>query len=129
MSRRLRDLLFLSFAIFILGVIIAANGKAGGGFFALFHRIPYFDKVGHFLLMGILAFLALNALVPRMKGPSTRSTVIVVLILSLIIGLEEASQHFIESRTCSLADYLFSVAGVITAAMLGRNSFRSKPDG
>ena len=68
-------------------------------------RGPYHDKVGHFVLMGILAFLAIVSLAPRMKGDSKKAVFKITVILLLIIALEETSQYFIPSRTFSLTDF------------------------
>jgi len=90
-----RDLFFGAFLLFIVAVIITANRGALGTTFEFVYQIPHFDKLGHFILMGTLAFLAILSLVPRMKGPQKRATFKIVMIFLVIIALEEVSQHFI----------------------------------
>ena len=114
----LRDFLFIGFFIFIVGVIITANRGALGGTFALAHRLPYFDKVGLFVLMGLLAFFAIISIVPRMAGSRKSATVKVISIFLLLMALEEGSQSFIPSRTFSLMDFFAGLAGVLCAAWL-----------
>lgn len=64
MPRLCRDALFLAFAAFMIVVIVAANGWGTTNLIGWIcdttgvGQIPYFDKLGHFILMGTLAFLA-----------------------------------------------------------------------
>lgn len=120
MKKIYRDTFFVVFSLFIIGVIIAANRGTLGSSFTLAYQIPHYDKIGHFVLMGILAFLAIISLVPRMRGTQQNSTVKVGGILLIIIALEEASQYFIPNRTFSIADYLCGVAGVLLAGFLSK---------
>lgn len=121
MSKILRDIAFVTFLLFIIGTIIAANLGQLGSTFAFAQKIPYFDKFGHFVLMGGLAFLAMIAFVPRMEGTQRKSTTKVIIILLTVIALEEASQHFIPSRTFSVADFLFGVIGVLIAGAVSKH--------
>ncbi|MGC8857073.1 MAG: VanZ family protein [Anaerolineae bacterium] len=80
---------------------------------------PHGDKVGHFLLFGILSFLinlttlrSLRILTPR------RVAVTVSLLLALALGIEEWSQHFFPARTFDLWDLCFSLLGVGLGAWL-----------
>ena len=68
--------------------------------------------------MGGLSFLAVLAIVPRMKSSPKKATIRVVSILILIIAIEEISQSFIPSRTFSLADFLFDVVGITLCGWL-----------
>ncbi len=113
MLRRLLELFFVSFTGFIIFVIIQANSGQGVPWIGGIRNLPHFDKAGHLILMGGLSFLAVLAIVPRMKSPPKKATIRVVSILILIIAIEEISQSFIPSRTFSLADFLFDVV-VIT---------------
>ena len=103
----------VSFTIFIATAVIACNTGEGKQLFSMIGHVPGRDKTGHFILMGLLAFFIVLMLVPRMKSSAPKATIIVASILSLVIALEEGSQHFISSRTFSLADLLCSLAGVI----------------
>ena len=120
MTKTFRDLIFGVFFTFIIGIIIAANRGSLGNSFSFAYQVPYFDKVGHFILMGLLAFFAIISLVPRMRGPQQKATLKVVVILLIIIAFEEISQHFIPSRTFSIADYLCGVIGVLTANFVSK---------
>lgn len=97
-------------------------------FISALYTFPYGDKVGHFLLMGVLTFLVclpfcLYERTPRSlsgaeatksgkKRPSRNRLWIVIAIIALVITLEEISQHFFASRTMDVADLLCSYAGI-----------------
>jgi polysaccharide biosynthesis protein VpsQ len=63
------------FALFVLLVIILADmGQLG--VFGFIDRIPYSDKVGHFLLYGILALLIDLSLFCPLPSPSRKLIVV-----------------------------------------------------
>jgi len=100
------------FTLFILLVIVLADiGRLG--ILAVVYQIPYADKVGHFLLYGILALLV-DLTLFRSLPNRDRIWVAVVsgLILALAIGLEELSQRSFSNRTFSLSDLSASYLGV-----------------
>ena len=84
-----------------------------------FYHFPGGDKVGHFILFGILSFL-LNrsalALFPD-KNP-VRLILIVSLILAIMIALEEWSQVLFPLRTASFIDLAAGYLGVCIFAIL-----------
>lgn len=105
--------LTILFALFIILIIVLADaGKLG--ILGIVYRIPYADKVGHFVLYGILALLVNLTLFRSIKGQDQkRITVITGLILAVLIGLEEFSQRSFPNRTFSLGDLTASYLGVI----------------
>lgn len=105
--------LTILFTLFIILIIVLADlGKLG--IFGLAYRIPYADKVGHFVLYGILALL-INLTLFRSLPRRSRIAVALTsgLILALLIGLEEFSQQNFSSRTFSLGDLGAGYLGVI----------------
>ena len=113
----------LLFAAFILAVIVLADG-GHLGFLGFLYDFPYGDKVGHFILYGILSFLInLTFLHSLPILTSKRIAITVTLILALAIGLEEYSQRFFANRTSSIVDLLFGYAGVALGAWL---AYRTK---
>ena len=105
--------LTILFALFIILIIVLADaGKLG--ILAIVYRIPYADKVGHFVLYGILTLL-LNLTLFRSVNDQSRTRVAVIsgLILALLIGLEEFSQRNFPNRTFSLGDLTASYMGLI----------------
>ena len=118
MLRRLPELFFVAFAGFIIFVIIQVNSGRGVPWIGGIGNLPHFDKAGHLILMGGLSFLAVLAIVPRIKSPPKKATIRVVSILILIIAIEDISQSFIPSRTLSLADFFFGVVGATLCGCL-----------
>lgn len=106
------------FALFILAVIVLADmGRLG--FLRGLYDFPFGDKVGHFILYGILSFLLnLTFLRSRPSLNSKRPAIILTLILALLIATEELSQRYFASRTFSMSDLLFGYSGVALGAWL-----------
>jgi hypothetical protein len=118
-----RDLIFymkqisILFALFIILIIVLADmGKLG--ILNIVNQIPFGDKVGHFILYGILTLLVdLTAIGSRPPSSALRTTpkLLVVrcgLILALLIGPEEFSQRYFHSRHSDIVDLTFSYLGV-----------------
>ena len=100
------------FALFIILIIVLAD-KGELGLLRLINQIPYGDKVGHFILYGILTLLINLTLLRSLPFQSPRwVTVISSLILALLIGIEELSQQFFASRTVSFQDLFAGYLGV-----------------
>lgn len=104
--------LAILFSLFIIGVILLADlGRLG--ILNVVNRIPYGDKIGHFLLYGLLTLLIDLALFRSRPNLSRHLLALrVALILALLIGLEEYSQQFFTNRTFDLIDLFFSYLGV-----------------
>src|SRR5512143_1196828 len=96
--------LTILFTLFIILIIILAD-TGNLGILAFVYRIPYADKVGHFILYGILALL-INLTLFRSLPYQNRIWIAVVsgLVLALLIGVEEFSQRNFSNRTFSLSD-------------------------
>ena len=113
--------LAILFGCFIITIIILADlGKLG--FLYSIYDFPYGDKVGHFILYGILTFLIdLSLLRAPAQGngvtviPSRRSVAVKVgLLLAFAITVEEFSQRYFSAhRTFDLIDLTASYLGVI----------------
>lgn len=101
------------FGLFIAGIIVLADlGMLGVLKFV--NRIPFGDRIGHFVLYGILTLLIDLALLRPPHGLNPNLIVLrVALILALAIGLEEFSQRFFPNRSFDLLDLAFSYLGVI----------------
>ena len=105
----------------ILGVVIIVLADAGTlpRYLGPVYDFPNGDKVGHFLLYGILVFLidlTLFQALPPSSSLGTRRKLLAVkcgLILALIITVEEFSQQYFPHRTFDLIDLTFSYLGVI----------------
>ena len=81
-------------------------------------RLPYDDKIAHFLMMGILALLAnlsLHISSFRIKRVNILKGSLLVLTF---VTFEEASQMFFPTRTFSWGDLMASYLGVICVDIL-----------
>ncbi len=105
--------LAILFALFIAIIIVLADaGKLG--ILGFINQIPYGDKAGHFILFGILTLLLDLTFLRSLPNRDPKLIALSVgLTLALVIGAEEYSQQFFNSRTFSLLDLAFSYAGVI----------------
>ncbi|MEO8351841.1 MAG: VanZ family protein [Chthoniobacteraceae bacterium] len=83
-------------------------------------RDPGSDKLGHFLLIGGMAFflnLALRARTFRWLG---RRWLIGSVLVAVAFTLEELSQRFISSRSFDLVDLAADFAGILFFGWLAR---------
>lgn len=105
--------LTVSFVFLILLLIFLADtGRLG--FLGFINQIPNGDKVGHFILYGILTLLLNLTFIRSLPHRDPKSVVFSIgLILALLIGVEEYSQQFFRNRTFSFLDLACSYLGVI----------------
>ncbi len=106
--------------ILILAGIIFLAGSRGTNYFTFVGKIPFGDKIGHFLLMGIFAFLlnlALNAKTVRLSFFRYLAGSLIVFGL---VTIEEFSQMFVSGRTFEVNDLLFDYAGIFIFGELAR---------
>jgi len=110
--------LAIAFSIFIIAVIVMADMGTLPGLIRGVYDFPNGDKLGHFILYGILSLLLNLAFTLRPGLNLTRTILTVSLVLSALIGLEEWSQSlFADNRSMDIVDLLASYAGVTSAAL------------
>lgn len=119
MSFKYNFLLLIGFFTGLVTVILLRNHGESSSFFQLFAFIPHYDKVGHFFLMGILAFLAVITIAPLFPDRLLKSTIIILSVVLTLIALEEYSQLYIPTRTFSLQDFACDLLGVFAFGTLG----------
>ncbi len=124
-----RKWLSITLVILTLLIVVLANSGNLPRSIKNLYNFPYGDKVGHFLLMGLLS-LVLNwtALASSAPAPEAERSGVdkkpasviwaVSLSLSFFVTLEEFSQILFPRRTFSLLDLLFSLAGIVFFAWL-----------
>ena len=110
--------LAVAFSIFIIVVIILADMGTLPGLIRGLYDFPNGDKLGHFILYGILSLLLNLAFTLHPSRNLPRTIWTVSLVLALLIGLEEWSQSMFDSRTMDIVDLLASYAGVTIAAFV-----------
>lgn len=101
------------FALFIILIIVLAD-TGNLGILKLVNQLPYGDKMGHFILYGLLTFLVALTLFRSfpLQTPQ-RIALISGLVLAAFIGLEEFSQQHFAERIFSYRDLIASYLGVI----------------
>jgi len=106
------------------GVAVAAVAAVAAGSlavtlwphrFGFIWRIPGNDKTGHFIVMGLLAFVVVLALA---GGRRRIGALVAVAGTLLLVSVEEASQLLLSGRTFSWLDLASSWAGVLTFGTL-----------
>ena len=104
------------FALFIVAVIVLADTNQLG-FLKSLYDFPNGDRVGHFILYGILSLLLNLTFLRSLHARDPRRVAWTVsLLLALAIGLEEWSQNFFPDRTPDWVDLTCSYLGVAVGA-------------
>ncbi len=107
------------FLLFILTIIVLADIGGLPPQIVALYRFPNGDKVGHFILFGLLNFFFTRAFLSSQPNPRRKLvTVSTGLILALFIALEEWSQQFFATRTFDLLDLTASYVGVALGGWL-----------
>jgi polysaccharide biosynthesis protein VpsQ len=88
-----------------------------GWIFALFHY-PNGDKIGHFFLFGLLAFLINGSFPERAIKIFSVPIPAGCLLIAFLAALEEYSQSYFPSRTFSLLDLGCSLSGIAVFSLL-----------
>ena len=118
--------LTILFTLFIILIIVlAATGNLG--ILDFIYQIPYADKLGHFILYGILVLLINLTLFRSIRSQNQNRIVLLSgLTLALLIGLEELSQQNFPNRTFDLVDLSASYLGVIFFSWLALRIVRPR---
>jgi len=128
-----RTLLLLFFILVIVPTIVLADLGKLPGFLAAIYAFPDGDKAGHFVLYGILAFLLVNAAPFSDSQKPWKSSLLYCCLLVVAIGIEEISQHMLQTRSADLLDFICSVLGVVVfgciAWQVKRKKISTQPDG
>ena len=105
-ARRVLLIVLAALAVtFVVWVIVSVDGPGLPPFITQLYTYPNGDKLGHFLLMGLLAFLIALALPQRWQIPA-------LLLLALVLTGEEFSQRFFSVRHSDWLDLACSLAGM-----------------
>ena len=105
-----------AFGVFLITIVVLADAHHLG-FLTRLYDFPYGDKVGHFLIFGLLSLLVNLAVLERRPAQERRRAVLrTSIVLALLIGLEEFSQRWFPGRTSSWTDLAASYLGVASFA-------------
>jgi VanZ family protein len=124
--KRIKWLSGLFFLVLILMVIIANLGL-GQIYFPFVYNVPGLDKIGHFLLMGMLSFLVNLLLEGRRVSLIKMNILAGNLWVAIIVTLEELSQIFLVYRAFSLVDLAFDLGGIFLGGRLAAR-LRNTPE-
>ncbi|ALG68974.1 VanZ family protein [Beggiatoa leptomitoformis] len=106
------------YSLFIICLIIVADQGHYNYVLKQVHAIPYGDKVGHFILMGLLAFvinMGLNCAQFSWKNIKLlKGSVFVV----TFVTLEEISQYFFPNRHFDMGDLFSDYLGIFLFGQL-----------
>jgi VanZ family protein len=108
----------LAFAGILVAIIVMADTHSLPRFITDIYNAPGGDKVGHFVLMGTMAFLANLALRARVVKIASLNILLGSLIVTTLVALEELSQNFFPGRTPALDDFTASLAGILVLGWL-----------
>lgn len=113
-----------AFVILLVAIVVAADQGRLPAFVTALYAVPGGDKVGHFVLMGILSFLVNVSLATHSRTHTSRRIVQGSLIVGLLATIEEVSQLLFETRSFSLNDLGSSYAGIAFFAYLASVALR-----
>lgn len=123
-SRQLRRWTAL-YGFFLLWIIAAAD-LGHLPITRWLHHFPWGDKVGHFVLMGLLGFLLNLCLGLRRWRPYDLGLMIGSTVVALMATLEEISQLWFPSRRFDPWDLVADLAGLLLFDLLARRAGRIK---
>ncbi len=126
MKIRRAKVALIGFVAFLGTIIVLADSGHGRSLFALADRLPAGDKLGHFILFGILSFLVnliLRAAEWRWNSLTLLKGSAIVFSLSAV---EEFTQLFFRARTFDLLDLLAGGLGVWLCGRLAQAYLRWK---
>ena len=112
-------LLTIFFAAFILIVVALANVGLVYEVFPFINFVPGQDKTGHFILMGIMAFLANLSLCGRWVECYRVRLYLGSLIVLICVVAEESSQLLMAARGFDLGDLAADLLGIIILGNIG----------
>jgi VanZ family protein len=102
----------LGFFILILWIIYLANTGQSNILFDIISYIPYGDKIGHFMLYGVLTLLANLAFAFKLFKLAVCKVYIGSTLVLIFALIEELSQHYFSTRTLDFYDLVADSLGV-----------------
>ena len=117
------QLSFFLYCIFIVTMLLVADLGQMPNISALLQGYSGLDKVGHFVLVGILAWLLNSAFRLGQLNLGRLRIFVGTIVVVTVVTLEEVAQLWIHTRRFELIDLLAGYLGIATAEIvLGRQS-------
>ena len=110
--RRLPWVFTIAWQIFISGVVFVADRRLLTPLFSFIRSHPGSDKLGHFILIGGMAFLLNLSLGVREVRWLGLGWLVGSVLVGTVFTLEEVSQIWIPSRTFDLLDLAGDYTGI-----------------
>lgn len=114
------------YSLIIIFIIVVADSGQYHFIFQFIQQIPFGDKFGHFILIGLLALVINLALQGRKIQVFNYSLLQGSVIIAILVMLEELSQFFIKNRTFDLGDLLFDFIGIVVFSYVTMYVLRNK---
>jgi VanZ family protein len=113
MKKYIRFLPAAVFLIFVIVVIIIADTKGTGALQALAPGIPQSDKLGHFIIFGIMGLLVNISLQFKTMSVFNRQVLLgSVIVMAFAIG-EEFTQILLPTRSFDFKDMACDLVGIV----------------
>lgn len=107
------------FTVFIVVIVILADTGAMPHFLGMVYRFRYGDKLGHFVLFGLLNFFTTRAILTAFPSrPPIWVALSAGLILALLVAAEEYSQNYFPNRTADWVDLFAGYAGMFVGGLI-----------
>lgn len=116
---RIKILAAVYFLILVV-IVILVDRRETQYLFRFFYNVPYFDKIGHFCLMGMFAFLLNLAMSARTVKVWRLNLLLGSLIVLTVVVIEEFSQIWVSGRTFDVGDLACDFAGILIFGELAR---------
>ena len=101
-----------AFIVFLVTLIMLKDTGSCEKIFELLKYVPWGDKIGHFLLMGMFSFLLNIVLYPRRCGFLLTDIQKGTVIATILVTLEEMTHMFLDTRSFSVADLASDYTGI-----------------
>ncbi len=102
------------FFIFIVVIVILADTGNFPHFVSALYDFPNGDRLGHFILFGLLNFFITRAVLAALPSrPPIWVAISMGLIVALFVAAEEYSQIFFARRTADWVDLLAGYSGML----------------
>jgi VanZ family protein len=124
-----RKLAALAFFIFLLAVAYWADSGTMPAPLKFVSAVPNGDRLGHFVLYGILAYLVSAAFPSRWVRVRAWRLPLGAVLAAAMATLEEISQIFIPARTPDLVDLAAGYLGILVATLIFNRQFAPKSPG
>lgn len=117
-------LITIAFVVFLTLIVIVANLGLGTTYFPFMYGVPGGDKLGHFLLIGILSFLVNYVLKTKRIKILSRFVLLGNIIVLVIVTIEEITQIFLIYRAFSIMDLVFDYLGIFVFGYLADKIYK-----